>query len=58
MSSGCVHAIWDVLDLLGCLGRWFVSIGTHMNARMPDFQEQLFVLILWLKDGVCSDFTK
>lgn len=62
MSWGCVCAIWDVLDSLGCAGRWFVSTGTSMNARMPAWlsksSAQLFVLMLWLKDELGSYFIK
>lgn len=62
VSWGCVCAIWDVLDSLGCAGRWLVSTGTSMNARMPAWLSKssalLFVLMLWLKDELGSYFIK
>lgn len=34
MSSGCAGHMGCVLDLLGCLGRWFVSSSLHIKARL------------------------
>lgn len=40
MSSGCASAIGTVLSLQGCLRKWFVSSGVHMDARIQGFPEE------------------
>lgn len=37
ISSGCAGPMGCVLDLLGCLGRWFVSDSLHIKATIHSF---------------------
>lgn len=34
-----------VLDLQTCLGRWFMLIGIHMNARIQGFSAECCILV-------------
>lgn len=46
MSPGCAGAIGNA-DLQGCLGRWFVYTGIHINAGVQGFPAEYHTVAKW-----------